>query len=324
MPELPIDHDRLFKQLITTLFFEFISLFAPQIADVIDRDSIEFIDKEVFSELMPGKENEADILVKVRIAGEERFVLIHIENQSSSQAEFMARMFDYFKKLHTKYGMAIYPIAVFSFSSPKRPEPFIYSETVFGMEVMRYQFHAVQLNLMRWQDYLGSDNPIATALMSKMNVRQEDRITIRKECLRMFVTLKLDFKKVRVINEFMGTYLKLTTEETRQLLKEIETTMPQKEKQEYYVYLNEFEALAREEGIEQGIQQGVERGVQQGIRAGEVRFALRLLQSKFGTLDETLSGRILRLETTQLEALGVALLNFGAVSELQHWLDTNA
>jgi len=67
--EAKIDHDRLFKNLITLLFIEFLELFAPEIAAAIDRDSIEFIDKEVFSDLLPGPENRADILVRVKIFG---------------------------------------------------------------------------------------------------------------------------------------------------------------------------------------------------------------------------------------------------------------
>ncbi|BCU13831.1 hypothetical protein OA58_10930 [Microcystis aeruginosa NIES-88] len=37
-----IDHDRLFKELISTFFVEFIELFFPQVMDYLDRDSITF------------------------------------------------------------------------------------------------------------------------------------------------------------------------------------------------------------------------------------------------------------------------------------------
>ena len=37
-----IDHDRLFKELISTFFVEFIELFFPQLMDYLDRDSITF------------------------------------------------------------------------------------------------------------------------------------------------------------------------------------------------------------------------------------------------------------------------------------------
>ena len=45
-----IDHDRLFKELLTTFFVEFIELFLPDVAAYLEGDSIEFLDKEVFTE----------------------------------------------------------------------------------------------------------------------------------------------------------------------------------------------------------------------------------------------------------------------------------
>ncbi|WP_017652962.1 hypothetical protein [Fortiea contorta] len=38
-----IDHDCLFKELISTFFVEFLDLFLPQVASQIDRDSIQFL-----------------------------------------------------------------------------------------------------------------------------------------------------------------------------------------------------------------------------------------------------------------------------------------
>ncbi len=99
-------------------------------------------------------------------------------------------MFDYFKKFHTKFGIGVYPIAVFSFDTPKRPEAFVYSETVFGLEIVRYQFQPIQLYLLRWQDFVGSSNPVATALIAKMNVAPEDYVTVRRGFFDLFSTGK--------------------------------------------------------------------------------------------------------------------------------------
>jgi hypothetical protein len=35
-----IDHDRLFKELLKTFFLDFLDLFAPEMAALIDRDSV--------------------------------------------------------------------------------------------------------------------------------------------------------------------------------------------------------------------------------------------------------------------------------------------
>ena len=39
-----IDHDRLFKELISTFFIEFIELFFPQVLEYIDTESIIFLE----------------------------------------------------------------------------------------------------------------------------------------------------------------------------------------------------------------------------------------------------------------------------------------
>ncbi len=60
-----MDHDCLFKDLLTTFFTEFLELFFPDMA-AIDREHIEFLDKEVFPDLNTGDRNEVDLLAKVR------------------------------------------------------------------------------------------------------------------------------------------------------------------------------------------------------------------------------------------------------------------
>jgi len=229
-------------------------------------------------------------------------------------------MFDYFVILRAKFGLRVYPFAVFSFGKPLRPEPDTYSEVTFEKEIVRFWFHAIQLNQMNWRDYLGSENPVATALMTKMQVEQADRATIRREFMRLFLTMKFDRTKMKVISEFMGTYLKLTSEENREVRKEIENTMTPVQQKEYYTYLNPWE----EAGMERGLEQGIVRGIEQGQRDGEIRFALRVIKSKFGPLDEALMERISGLELPKVEDLAGVLINFQTVKELENWLDANA
>ncbi len=47
----------------------------------------------------------------------------YVETQSTPQAEFSQRMFRYFARLHEKHNLPVYPIAVFSYDAPLRPEP---------------------------------------------------------------------------------------------------------------------------------------------------------------------------------------------------------
>ena len=44
-----MDHDRLFKELLTTFFLDFLEVFCPELAKYLDQGSLEFLDKEVFT-----------------------------------------------------------------------------------------------------------------------------------------------------------------------------------------------------------------------------------------------------------------------------------
>jgi len=98
-----INHDRLFKELLSTFFIEFIELFFPEVANDLDPKSLQLLDKEVFTDVTSGEKHVVDLVAQVRFQGEESCFLIHIEVQSSSQAEFSRRMFRYFARLYEKY-----------------------------------------------------------------------------------------------------------------------------------------------------------------------------------------------------------------------------
>ena len=44
-----IDHDRLFKERLTTFFTDFVDLLLPELSAYLDPDSLVFLDKEVFT-----------------------------------------------------------------------------------------------------------------------------------------------------------------------------------------------------------------------------------------------------------------------------------
>jgi Domain of unknown function (DUF4351) len=60
MTTLPIDHDRLFKDLISTFFLEFLELFVPTLASLIEPDSITFREQEYFADWAEGETNIVD------------------------------------------------------------------------------------------------------------------------------------------------------------------------------------------------------------------------------------------------------------------------
>ena len=69
------------------------------------------------------------------------------------------------------------------------------------------------------------------------------------------------------------------------------------------------------------IQKGVQQGLQRGKQEEALLLLLRQLTRRFGEINPQLQERIRGLSLPQLEDLGVALLDFVAVTDLVVWLD---
>jgi hypothetical protein len=80
-------------------------------------------------------------------------------------------------------------------------------------------------------------------------------------------------------------------------------------------YITSVEEIGFERGIEQGVRQGLER---------ERSLILRQLNRKVGALSPQTLEQVNSLSIEQLEALGEALLDFGAIADLAQWLATQS
>jgi predicted transposase YdaD len=253
---MAIDHDRLFKELISTFFIEFVDLFLPQVAIDIDRDSIQFLPLEIFSDVTSGEKKEIDLLVKVKYRQQDTYFLIHVEAQSSSEKDFAKRIFKYFARLYEKYDLPIYPVVIFSFDEPKRPEPTNHRVTFPDLNVLDFNFAAIQLNRLSWRDYLTQQNPVAAALMAKMNIAVEDRPQVKAECLRLLTTLRLDPARMQMISGFVDTYLDLSTAE-EQIFKTVVDTIGLNNQEEYMEIVTSWERKNSEKIAVNSLREGL-------------------------------------------------------------------
>ncbi|MBE9003240.1 Rpn family recombination-promoting nuclease/putative transposase [Nostoc sp. LEGE 12447] len=244
-----IDHDRLFKELLSTFFVEFLDLFLPQVVSQIDRDSIQFLPQEVFTDVTSGEKKEIDLLVQCRFQQQDTCFLIHVENQSYTETAFAKRMFKYFARLHEKYDLPIYPVVIFSFDEPKRAEPQNYSVTFSDLKVLEFQFVAIQLNRLNWRDFLTQSNPVAAALMSKMNIPTDERPQVKAECLRLLATLKLDPARMQLISGFVDTYLRLDDTE-KQVFQAAISTMGLDEQEEIMEIVTSWQQEGAQKALE--------------------------------------------------------------------------
>ena len=289
------DHDRLFKELLSTFFIEFLELFLPEIAAQIDPTSIRFLQQEYFADLTSGEEKIVDLLVEVQQLGATAAFLIHLEAQSFSEANFARRIFFYFSILHQRYLQRIYPIVVFSFDKPDRQENNRYTVKFGDRTILDFNFEAIQLNRLNWRDYLNQQNPVAAALMAKMKIETGDRPKVKAECLRLLATLRLDPARTRLISGFVDTYLRLNTQEEQVFQSEVGKLEPSKQEQ---------------------IMQITTSWMEQGERS----LVLRQLARRVGDIPEGIRSQIELFSLNEIESLGEALLDFTNLSDLEQWL----
>jgi Domain of unknown function (DUF4351)/Putative transposase, YhgA-like len=301
-----IDHDQNFKELISTFFLEFLDLFLPDIARNIDPDSIRFLPQEYFADLVEGDEKIIDLLVEVKLFGQDTTFLFHIEAQSYSEAKINRRMFYYLARLHQNYVKDIYPIVIFSFDQPYRAENNTFKIEFPNFKVLEFRFHSIQLNRLNWRDYIDRPNPVAAALMSKMRIAKRDRPKVKAECLRLLVTLKLDPAKTRLISKFVDTYLRLNAQEEQTFQAELDKI-----------------GVAQKEAIMQVTTSWEEAGIEKGVKQERRSLVLRLLNRKVDALPERVQTQIEGLSFDQLGVLSEALLDFGSIEDLTNWLDSN-
>lgn len=209
-------------------------------------------------------------------------------------------MFHYFARLDAKYLMPIFPIVIFSYDEPKRLKKSQYTVNFPNRKVLEFNYFAIQLNNLNWRNFLNQPNPVAAALMAKMDFKPEEKIKVKLECLRMLVTLKLNPAKIELISGFIDTYLRLNAREEQELDTELKQANLVEEEQ---------------------IMEIVTSWMQKGIEQGEQKIVKKLLKRRFNNIDYTLENRINDLSSEQIENLADAIFDFQSLEDFIKWLE---
>ncbi|MCA9794134.1 MAG: flagellar assembly protein H [Candidatus Eremiobacteraeota bacterium] len=301
---MAVSHDRLFKELLTLFLYEFVELFLPTLADAIEPSSIDFFDKEMFTELGLGERREADLVARVQLADQPAHFLIHVEHQAQHVEDFARRMFRYWSILYERYGLPVYPIAVLSYSLVTRDVPDHYLVELPGFTPLRFEFRVIKLRTLDWRRYARRENPVAAALMARMRIKKRERPRVKLACLRLLAGLKLDAARTFYISHFVENYLRLSPQENEEFLTELIHIAPE-EKEAVMRVTNSWH--------EQGLEQGREH-----LR----EVILAILERKFESVDAGLSSALSRVnEARRLVQLSVLAAETSSLDEFKAQLD---
>ncbi|MBC8134570.1 MAG: hypothetical protein H8F28_01615 [Fibrella sp.] len=88
-------HDPVIKQVLQTFIAEFFDLFYPEIAARLNFATVQWLDKEVFTDPPGGNQRTADLVAQVHTTiGEPEIILLHIEPRRKRDKDFPRRVFE--------------------------------------------------------------------------------------------------------------------------------------------------------------------------------------------------------------------------------------
>lgn len=302
-----IDHDALFKLLLTTFFREFLEFAAPELAQSLDPEPLVFLDKESFRTLLDPDRREADLVVQARLRQEPATLLIHLEHQAQEDATLARRMFRYFARFYDAFDTPVYPIALCSYPRPRTPAGDRHELRVLSRTILSFEFEMLQLNRLEWRDFLGTTNPVAIALMARMHIAPTDRWRVKAAILRLLIKTRLTATQRRLLGQFVDVYLALGDREERAFLAEV-AGLSRPEQEAVMEIMGSWEL------------RGLARGRAEGLVEGQRLVLERQLTRKFGAQPESVTMHLNQLSSSQLSALGEALLEFTSMSDVERWL----
>ena len=162
-------HDQRFKEFLQTFLQEFLKLFFPDVERRIDFRNIEFLDKEVFTNLAEGSSRRADVVAKLTPHdGQPELLLVHIEIQDTPRKEFRERMFEYYTLLRSRHKIPVFPVVIYVHGGKKGLTSEEYHEQLYGYEMQRFRFQCVQLARLDVEEYRKGVGPVAAAQLLQL------------------------------------------------------------------------------------------------------------------------------------------------------------
>jgi hypothetical protein len=167
--------DQVFKEFLQEFLPEFIDLFFPDVANVLAFDTLEFLDKELFTDVGEGEQREADIVARVETKqGVPEFLLIHTEVESTRRpSQFPQRMLNYYMLLWLRHKTTILPIVLYLAPGAGGIITERVEHVLLERQVLSFTYDAIGLPDLSASDYVGRSNAVAEALSVWMRSDKE-------------------------------------------------------------------------------------------------------------------------------------------------------
>jgi hypothetical protein len=168
----PIDYDNNWKEVVAGgMTKDFLAFFMPRLhADIDFAYPIDFLEQELYDIIQPAdRDKVVDKLLRVRLkTGEDRWIFVHIEFQTSAEADFSARMYHYYRLIRAKYDKDVTALVIYTGKSKPRLYDH-YKEDNYGTGIF-YFFNTYQVSKQKEAELLANPNPFALVVLANYYV----------------------------------------------------------------------------------------------------------------------------------------------------------
>jgi hypothetical protein len=216
-----IDFDNNWKEVIEKHVEKAVLFFLPNLHPQVDwtRTPI-FLEQEMRNirrKTLKGRKKIVDKLIKVWLkTGEERWILIHIEIESSDTGDFNARMFTYFSRAYDKYDVMIVALALLVGETPP-PSYNKFEMKEYGTHVF-YAYNAYVVADQNEKDLLASTNIFALFILANLYTIQtkddmQRRLEMKKKMYELAVERKIPLETMDNLIIFVFQIMTLPLDE---------------------------------------------------------------------------------------------------------------
>ena len=297
-------YDSAWKEAISRYLAEFLALLFPDAFAQIDwtrpPEQLDTELRRVVRDAVSG-DRRADLLFKVYLKdGGERYILAHIEIQTTKDQQLSERMFRYCHRIFDRYRHYVAAFAALG-DEHRDWKPGSFGWDVLGSK-LTWEFQTAKLLEWesRWSELEASRNPFATLLMAHLKTKGT-----RKDPER-----RLEWK-LRITEHIYANY---PGAEGRELLRLIDWMLQLPEEQSI-IYQEELEALDAEQQMAY-IPSFARKHYNEGLAEGQVNLLARQLEKRFGPLPSATTEMLQKAETAKVEQWGLRLLDARSLDEV--------
>ena len=206
------------------------------------------------------------------------------------------RMLSYYEQLRRKYGLPVWPIALYLRVGLNGIGWDVYEETYWDRRLLSFEYAYVGLPGLKGEQYVAGEQLLGVALTALMRVPPAQRAAVHAEALRRLAEARENDYRRYLLLDCLEAYATLDEAQAQELAALLRT--------ERYQGAQAMAVTTFEKGVQAGLQQGRRTTLQ------------KLLETRFGPLSARAQERLDNLNPDQLEALTLELLTAQSLQEL--------